>query len=1095
MPAKPQPTRPKRSSSGTPHTGATVDPRVPWVLLFLGVCLTISGAASLALEIVWLRELRLVFGSTTLAASTILVAYMLGLGAGAWLGGLIATRIARPIQAYGTLEITVGMFAVFVPWLCRSFLPQIAVWLVDANFWLGSLVKFLVSLLVLIVPTVAMGATLPLVAAAAARTVREAGQTAALLYGANTFGAVMGVFGTTFILLPWLGSSSTNSVAAFVDVVLGSIVIVWDRFANASHPLAEERVAVRRAATAASESSRQEERPVWVPLTAYAVVGFTALAHEVCWTRALASVFGSSTYAFGSMLGSFLIGIALGSFAMRRIVDQLRATAFVAAVLILVLSGTVLFTFKILFLLPEWFPWVFVFFGATYEAAMGASVLLTLVALLPPTVVLGALFPTLVATVAKVAGTAARSVGRTYFWNTLGSSLGAFLSGFLLLPALGLEGSLRTLATGTALTSAALALWQRERTGLERTMLSLLAASLAVAVWTIGPRVQPEALARGVFRFPLSEIDVGVAPVGLRGPVEGQVLYYRDGWNATVSVHRVLGELSLRVNGKADASSRGDLPTQVLLGHLGYFFRPDAKDVAIVGLASGITAGSATLYGAERIEVIEIEPAMVEASQFFHHLNRRPLEHPSVRLVIEDARTYLLGKKDAYDLVVSEPSNPWMSGSANLFTRDFFSIARRALRPRGLLVQWLQLYAMPEESVAAVLSALSEVFPFVYGFAPGHGDTDLLLIASQEPIRARDFPEWEDLPLVARTDLARAGIFDGEDLRALLYLTAPAIQGIAARAPVTNTDDNMFVELAGPRAMYLPPTGPGNWQRIDEYADNVASFWLDAGPALPTDRLAELAMAYLRREAVAVARSLAEQVRTRANEPLVAAVQAQLKFKAEELSSSGLDSLVAELERVLSRASESYSARYLLATAEHDRQQHGRALAQLEEGLQRRPGDLRLKRLRLQVLLALGRFTEAYTEASELLLTPLSERDRELLLDAARAAAQTGHLTEAIQLTERYLDFSPDSPEQWAQLAEMHLKLGQHTLAAEARTKADQAKRNLILSLHRQARQMALVGDLEGAMTQLRNVLLFDPSYRAARQDLEHLQRGERLVF
>lgn len=1058
--------------------------------MFLALCLTVSGAASLVLEIVWMRELRLAFGSTALATSTILVAYMLGLGFGGWLGGRIAARLSSPLRTYGLLEIIVGGYALIVPWLCRTFVAELGSWLVQLDYWPASMVRFFVSQLVLLAPTLAMGATLPLAVEARRPAVGQAGRTSAFFYGANTFGAVVGVFGGTFVLLPALGSTGTNLTAALADGLLGCAVLMWSRRVPVSRLSASQADPPRPPARPAAQAGPRPSVPV--ALIAYALVGFAGLAFEVCWTRALASVFGSSTYAFGAMLGSFLLGIALGSFAMQWLVDRLHALTLAAAVFVLFLSAASLLTFQLLFLLPGWFPRVFLYLGGTYEASLGASVSLALTALLPPTLILGALFPLLVTVILRTEGAAARSVGRVYLWNTLGSALGAFAGGFVLLPAFGLQRSLALLITTTALTAATLALWQRERPRLQPTTLLILAGSFVVCLLAWGLHARTDVLTRGVFRFPISEIDVGVRPVALRGPAEGEILFYRDGWSATVSVHRVLGELSLRVNGKADASTRGDLPTQVLLGHLGYLFRPHANDVAIVGLASGISAGSATLWRAKRIDIIELEPAMVEASRFFEQVNNRPLDHPSVRLFLDDARSHLSGRKSSYDLVVSEPSNPWTPGSANLFTLEFFQHVRRALRPRGLLVQWLQLYAMPKEAVAAVLRALTQAFPYVYGFAPGHGNNDLLLVAGEVPIAAEEFPDWDTLPVSARKDLVRAGVFEGNDLKALLYLPHSAVQAISTRASVTNTDDNMFVELLGPKALYIPPTGPENWAAIDHFADHVAAFWHHLAN---TQDLAELAFAYLRRGALAQAQSLIATSDETSEEPLRRAVQAELKFKAQEPNEAALATLVAELREVVSLVPESYSARYLLATAEHDLQEHTRALAQLEEGLRQRPSDLRLRRLRLRVLLALGRATEAHEEAQQLLATPLKERDPDLYWDGALAAERAGDLSQAIRLTEAYLDYRPDAPEAWTHLETIYRRLGQHGAAAEARAKAEQAKRNVILLLHEQARRLVLAGDVEGAMAQLQTVLLFDPSYTPARRDLQKLQRGEPLDY
>ncbi|MCX8071712.1 MAG: hypothetical protein N3C12_04600 [Candidatus Binatia bacterium] len=1061
------------------------------VSLLLALCLAFSGAASLALEVVWMRELRLAFGSTTLASSTVLVAYMLGLGTGAWLGGNIANRSSRALQVYAALEIIVGLYALAVPWLSRQGAATMGGWLVDTNFWLAAATRFAASQLIFLVPTVAMGATLP-VAVSAAGGPGGVGRTTALLYAANTAGAVAGVFAATFYLLPRFGLVGANTVAALTDLLLGVAVLLWER---ATRPAAAPVTSDPGVQFAAKAAPAQLPARLWPLLAVYAGIGFVALAHEVCWTRALAAVFGSSSYAFGTMLGTFLLGIALGSWAMRRRADTLRSPGYVAAVLVVALSVASLATFKILFWLPAWFPWAFVYLGGTYEAAMTSTVFLALVAMLPPTTILGSLFPLLVALIARTGQSAGWSVSQAYVWNTVGSALGAFAGGFLLLPAVGLQNALSLLSSLTAAFAGVLAVWQRDHVGRRRAAVIVAAALLVAGIWLAGPRVKPEELTRGVYRFPLAEIDVGVAPVALRGPLEGELLFYHDGWNATVSVHRILGELSLRVNGKADASTRGDLPTQVLLGHLGYFFRPAAQNVAIVGLASGITAGSATLYGARRIDVIEIEPAMVAASRWFDHVNLRPLEHPAVRLIVDDARAFLAGKREAYDLILSEPSNPWMAGPANLFTREFFHQAGRALRPHGLLVQWLQLYAMPPEAVAAVLQALLETFPHVYGFAPGHGETDLLLVASRQPIEPTAFPSWESLPTGARRDLVRAGVFDEADVRALLYLTPGAIRALAARAPKVNSDDNMFVELTAPRALYADPTGPENWEAIDAHASELAEFWLRSLPEADSSAMAELALAYLRREAAAQAEALVQREQQGRGKELARAVRAQLDFEQQEASAAALDRLVTELRQVVSAFPDSYAMRYLLAQAEYDSQNHTRALSQVDKGLQRRPEDLRLRRLRLRILLALGWANEAWKEAQELLPSPLKERDIELYWDAAQAAAASGQVNEAIRLTEIYLDYHPDSPEQWSFLAAQYNASGQPQAAARARSNAEQAKRNTILSLHMQARRTALAGDQTGALALLRNVLLFDPSYTRARHDLEALERGDALSW
>ena len=285
---------------------------VPFALV---ACFFLSGAASLMLEVVWTRLLRLVFGSTTLAVSTILVAYMLGLGLGGLAGGRIASRLRRGVATYGAMEIAIGLYALLVPTIVGFFPALNRSLLSSMSFWPAALVRFAISLVVLLPPTVLMGATLPVVLAAVSRRPGHVGTRVGLLYGVNTLGAVSGVLATTFVFFPLIGVTHTNFLAAAVDLTVGAIAVLRlaRRFdtgsLSAAHEVARSVAPVR----------------IDVALAAYGVVGFTALVYEVCWTRALSMILGSSIYAFATMLAAFLTGISLGSLIGRRWFDRVRA--------------------------------------------------------------------------------------------------------------------------------------------------------------------------------------------------------------------------------------------------------------------------------------------------------------------------------------------------------------------------------------------------------------------------------------------------------------------------------------------------------------------------------------------------------------------------------------------------------------------------------------------------------------------------------------------------------------------------------------------------------------------------------------------------
>src|SRR5690606_35146179 len=267
--------------------------------------------------------------------------------------------------------------------------------------------------------------------------------------------------------------------------------------------------------------------------------------------------------------------------------------------------------------------------------------------------------------------------------------------------------------------------------------------------------------------------------------------------------------LALKVNGKTDASTSIDMSTQVLLGELPLLFGPPAKKVLVIGFASGVTVGSVAKHAeVEQIDAVEIEPGIVEASRFFDAVNGRPLEDQRVRVVLDDGRTYLSSTREKYDVVISEPSNPWMSGVSNLFTRDFFAAVRGALAPGGRLLQWIHLYAMEPQAFQSILAALRAEFAYVYAFAYARGHADLLLLASERPLTRDDLPRWDELAPALHDDLRRTGVYDTADLWSLLVLEPDEVDALAAAAQIVKSDDNLFIELGAPWMLYADTVEP-----------------------------------------------------------------------------------------------------------------------------------------------------------------------------------------------------------------------------------------------------------------------------------------------
>ncbi len=1061
----------------------------PLALVPLAVCFFFSGLGSLVLEVVWTRQLRLVFGSTTLAASTILVAYMLGLGLGGLAGGRVAQRIKSGVRAYAWIEIAIAAFALAVPFLLAA-LPQVAgAWLPGLGFWPLFFARFLMALLVLLLPTILMGATLPILVAALARRDPRIGRLTAVLYGVNTLGAVAGVFATAFILFPLLGLWRSNVFGALLDASVG--VLALATLARREDPEAAPLPAEPAADPAPRRASDPAARRPRLLLAVYASVGFTALVFEVCWTRALALVLGSSIYAFSAMLGAFLAGIALGSLAVRRLVDRLANPGAALALGLCLLGVFSLGVTLALPALPEAFLELLRRTGPLGTRLVLLQVLLCVVVQLPATLVLGALFPLLARLVAESPAMAGPAVGRVYFANTLGSAAGAFAAGFVLVPTLGLRDTL-ALASGVNLAAAGVVLLTAVAATPRIRALAAAPLAAALALLFVPIPFDSTALTSGAFRGPELVLDFGIVDLPLDGVPQNEVLYYRDGISSTVSVHREEGGIELRVNGKADASTRGDMSTQVLLGEVPMLFGPPARRVSVIGYASGVTAGAVARHPVERLDVIEIEPAILEAERFFRHVNGRPLDDPRVHVHLDDGRAHLGAHPGTYDVVISEPSNPWMSGVSNLFTREFFATARAALRPDGRLLQWVQLYAMPPEDLYSILAAVRSEFPYVYGFAHGDEEPDLLLLATLRPLSRADLPRWEDLTPAVRDDLRRVGNFSTTDVWSLLRLAPADIDVLVGQAPLVNRDDNLHIELATPwllGAMQGEDTLGPNWLAFARFPLGVLPLLRALGEPLDGEQTGALALSYLRaRHDLTVATAvLGEATKLgRSGHSMTTALLVARAFDRD--GTLDLASQLATIDEAVALAPGAIEPLLVRAELRQEAEQHAAALADLDAALARAPDEVRAREIRLRVLRALGRDEDAVAELERLLASPYVEYDPTLWQTAGELYVATGRHARAVEVLGRYLrELHPAWADSWLQLATAHDGAGEPDAAARARRNAGIATANQLRALHRRARIARWRGWDDDARTLLEQLVALDPGNAAASAELASL--------
>lgn len=772
----------------------------------LVLCFFCSGAAGLTFEVVWSRLLTLVFGATSLAISTVLTAYMGGLALGALLGGRWAARVARPVRLYGILELCIAGWALALPFMF-GVLPSVhrALWaLMGDQPALFASVRLAISLLLLLPPTLAMGATLPLLSKALARE-GSVGLRIGGLYAANTLGAVLGAAAAGFVLLPTLGVLGSNFVAVGVDVAAAALVLIGLRGldtlpVSGGSPVAPVEDA---AADLSAVLHPPGERGLtagegWLVALTFAAGGGASMVYQVLWSRALAIILGSSVYSFALILTVFLLGHGLGAALFSRLLPRVTRPTATLAGLHALMATLALGGFALLDELPTWH--LKALHGAQLSVPMVFAVDAAFVVLivLGPALLSGMIFPLIVRLLVQQRESAARTVGHAYAANTLGAIVGSLLGGFVVLPYLGLGDGFRA-AAGVSLVMSAglLVVAGRASLGGRRRPVAVPAVMAAVGLVLLValPDLRPGRLAAGMFRVALAQ-DI----FSSGSYAEPEVLYYRDGLNATITVERRDDNLTLKANGKPEASNTYDMPTQIGVGLLPLLFHPDPKDVMMVGLGSGVSVGSVLAHpGVEAFTVVELEQGMAEASRFFWRENNQPWRDPRVKLILQDARTHLAIVDEQYDVIISEPSNPWITGVSNLFTVDHFQQARQRLKPGGIFCQWLQLYEMSPLNVRSILASFRTVFPEMVIFASKPKGADLILLASPDRDLALDLPTLEkrwSLPSV-RKELARARLLDVTDLAALLFLRGDEIAQFVVGAPL-NTDDNARVEFSAP---------------------------------------------------------------------------------------------------------------------------------------------------------------------------------------------------------------------------------------------------------------------------------------------------------
>lgn len=777
-------------------------PRSPLRLPFLATLLALSGVCALIYQMAWLREFRLVFGGATPATAAVLAIFMGAMGAGSALFGRKAEASGNPLRLYALIELGVGVAALLTPLLLslvRSLYLSTggiaALGVVPAT-----LLQILLATVVLAPPCLLMGGSLP----AAFKWV-ETDQDAqrgslGVLYGVNTLGALAGVLLSTFWLLELWGIRATVMVAAGVNLLIGGMAWYAAR-GQKTEPESEEEYEEEAEEDGAGALTRR------FIYAAAGITGFTFFLSELVWFRNLAPLLGSSVYGFGLILALALAGIGLGGLLYHMLWAS-RAGAVTLAALARVAAWQALFL-ALPFALGDRIAVFAIDVNQLRSLGLPGQItgwtLIASLLVLGPSILAGVQFPLLVGLLGSGSRDAGRHVGFVYAANTLGAITGSLAGGFILLPWLTALGAWRWVFVLTLLLSLGAAVLGARST-------SKWAWPVIAALWLSAGCLMfiPTGPTAAWRHKPIGYGRVESLPNsinGLRGWLHAsrwKIAHEFEGREASVAAVDSDDGYCLYVNGKSDGSAFGDADTQVMQGLIPALLHPAPHTAFIVGLGTGTTAGwVADVPGMKQVDVVELEPAMTGlARQQFAPVNRDVLAKTNVRLIPGDAREVLLAAGSRYDLVISEPSNPYRAGVSTLFTKEFYLAAKNRLNEHGLFAQWVQGYEVDSQAIRQVYATLTAVFPHVETWISG--PNDLLFIGHQKA------PEYTmdqlrtriTQPLMAEA-LKRVWLTNSVEGVLAHHLATPEFARTLLQASPTaiNTDDRNLLEYGFARAL------------------------------------------------------------------------------------------------------------------------------------------------------------------------------------------------------------------------------------------------------------------------------------------------------
>ena len=794
-----------------------------YIKLIVWLIFICSGASGLIYQVIWMRQLTLVFGSTVFATSTVLTAFMGGLALGSfYFGRKIDESTQSPLRTYALLEAGIGAFCLVWP-LILSVLGALYVLIhrnITSEFYTLSLIRFILTFAVILIPSTLMGGTLPVLTRFFVKRLEQLGTNIGVLYALNTFGAVIGTVAAGFFLLEAFGIRWTLGVGIAINFAVAAIALVLVPRVSETEDVSgqqENLVEDNEISLSTNTENREPMADSHLALWAIGISGFCALAYEVLWTRIMVFFLGSTTYAFATMLAAFLFGIALGSIVFARWVDRIKQPV---AVFGIVQLGIGLFALILMPAFEELFG-----LTSTFQSTFGGSrfwaFFSCFLVMCLPTFLMGASFPLVTKIYTGSERQLGRSIGNVYAVNTVGSILGAFCAGFILIPLLGIRPSIvLTVALNTGI-GCLLVLKSGQRT---ETVTSLLQGiSIGVPILNAGLAVillltlnQPLFLKSAIFKTQRP----GDTLVDYNEEVDATVTTLKD----DEAVYR----LYVDTNQAADAS-RWDSPSHRVIAHLPLLLHPRPKRALVVGFGMGLTSYSITQHGV-KVDAIELSKGVISAAQkHFTHVNGNVFESPLFNYKINDGRNHILMTRTKYDMISTGIIHPLVSaGSSNIYTADFYRLCRRILSEDGIMCQWVPLHRLPEEHYKMIVRTFIEVFPHTtlwYKYTPDF----VILIGTPEPLRINYKNFISRAKIASISEGLAADDLDGMSLLDSFMMGPETVRKYVGTGPV-HTDNRPRLEFF--RGADLAGTTTQNVKGMAEHRERVLPYLTNYGSTL-----------------------------------------------------------------------------------------------------------------------------------------------------------------------------------------------------------------------------------------------------------------------